>query len=58
MDLFVIYKAELAAKLIHQGFKLIKTEPSRKHPQYPVYMFENTLDFQLALQSLLNKNKD
>lgn len=53
MNYFIVYKPELAAKLIRQGFKLIKTEPSRKKPNFVVYVFENTLEFQLAFQALM-----
>lgn len=53
MNYFIIFKPEIAVKLIRKGFPLIRTEPSRKHPGSIVYVFENTLEFQLAFQEIM-----
>lgn len=55
MNDFFIYTPTLAAKLIRRGFKLIRTEPSKKRPGSLVYVFENTLEFQLTYQELIDK---
>jgi len=55
MGMYLIFMPNIAAKLIRKGFPIIKTEPNRKNPKYLVYFFENTLDFQIALQEILEK---
>ena len=55
MGLYLIFMPDIAAKLVRKGFPVVKTEPNKKNPQYLVYLFENTLEFQLALQEILDK---
>lgn len=55
MSLFTIFSPRIAATLKNRGFNLVKIEPSKKNPNKVVYMFENTLNFQIALQKLLEK---
>ena len=55
MHLFSIFMPHVAAELISQGFKIVKTEPNKKNPQYVVYKFEDTPEFQLALKKILER---
>ena len=55
MGLYLIFMPDVAAKLIRKGFSVVKTEPNKKNPKYTVYFFENSLNFQLALQEILEK---
>lgn len=55
MHLFSIFMPKIAAQLEEQGFKIIKTEPNFKKPQYLVYKFEDTPQLQIALKKLLGK---
>lgn len=55
MHLFSIFMPRIAAELMEQGFKIIKTEPNKKDTKYLVYKFEDTPEFQLALKHILRK---
>lgn len=55
MNLFTVFSPRIAAALVLQGFEIVKRMPSKKIPGREVFMFENTLDFQIALQKLSNK---
>jgi len=55
MHLFSVFMPHIAAKLTEQGFKIVRIEPNKKNPKYVVYKFEDTPNFQLALQKLLQK---
>lgn len=47
----VIFSKRLAIELRTRGFKIIRTEPNRRKPQYDCYVFEYTE----ALQKELDK---
>ena len=55
MNLYTIFTPALAAKLVRRGFEIVKTAPNKKNPNFIVFYFENTIDFQIALQKLLEK---
>ena len=37
-----IYSKAIALDLRKRGFKIIRTEPNEKYPQFDVYVFDNT----------------
>ena len=55
MNLYTIFMPHIARELQAQGFPIIKIEPNYKKPQFSVYCFENTPEFQAALFKILNK---
>ena len=55
--LYIIYMPRVAAALRELGFKLIKTSPNNKKPQYDVYWFEDTEDFRNAIPKAVDMAK-
>ena len=55
---FTIYSKWLAYELRKQGFKLIKTDINKNFPQYICWVFENSVDLQIAIGYLTNKRKN
>ena len=55
MNLFSIFTPRIAAMLVKQGFPIIQRSKNLKTPQYPVYQFENTIEFQLAFDEIMKK---
>lgn len=53
----IIYSKWLAYELRKLGFKIIRTDINPNFPQYDIYIFENTPDFQKAFIGLSAKNK-
>ena len=49
-----IFKRTIALALREKGFKIITTEPNKCRPQYDVYIFEDTSEFQSALRDVLS----
>ena len=52
---FTIYSRRLAYALRQQGFRIIRTEVNEKKPQFDTYIFENSLDLQIAITTLTKK---
>lgn len=52
---YTIYTRWLAVKLREQGFRIIRTEINQRHPQYDTYIFENSVDLQIAITALTKK---
>ena len=48
----VVFTRWLAAALLNQGFRQIRTEQHRTKPEAEVYIFENNLDLQIAIRCL------
>lgn len=48
-NLYIIYMPRIAAALREMGFKIIKTTPNIKKPQYDVYWFEDTQELRAAI---------
>ena len=44
----------MAIKLRKKGFKIIKTEPNYKRPEFDVYFFEDTPEFRKAFNEIAN----
>ena len=55
MHLFSIFMPQIAAQLVELGFEIIRTEPNKKNPKFLVYKFQDTPEFQLALQKIIGK---
>ena len=49
---YTIYSRWLAYALRKQGFRIIRTEVNELKPQYDTYIFENSVDLQLAITTL------
>lgn len=54
-NIYKIFSRSIAIKLRKKGFKIIKTEPNYKKPEFDVYFFEDTSDFRNALNEIVNK---
>ena len=50
--LWKVYSQKVAVELRKRGFKIISTEPNNKFPQYDMYNFENTPEFQKELKEI------
>lgn len=57
MQFYTIFMQRIANKLESKGFRVIKIAPNRKHPQYKVYYFEDTVELRAALREILSDNK-
>lgn len=47
---YKIFSLKLARELCEQGFKIITTEPNREKPWLNVYIFEDSVELQIAVQ--------
>lgn len=48
MNIKKIYTRKVAYDLRKMGFKILKTEPNERKPEFDVYLFEDTPEFQEA----------
>ena len=48
-----IYKRAIALELRKKGFNIVGTEPNKLKPQFDVYLFKDTPNFQAALTEVL-----
>ena len=48
-----IYKRSIAVELRKRGFNIIGTEPNPYKPQFDVYLFEDTEEFENGLTEVL-----
>lgn len=55
MALYTIFMQRIANELESKGFKVIKIAPNRKHPEYMVYYFEDSVELRTALRTILGK---
>jgi hypothetical protein len=53
-NVYKIFKKSIAIKLRKKGFKVIKTEPNYKKPEFDVYFFEDTSEFRKVLNEIAN----
>lgn len=53
---YIIYSKWLAYDLRKRGFKLIKTDINKNHPQYITWVFENSEALQAAITQLTKKH--
>ena len=52
-----IYTRWLAYELRKQGFKIIDTDINEYHPEYTVWVFEDSNELQAAITKLNNQHK-
>lgn len=48
-----IFSSRIANELYHRGFYLIGTEPNKRHPQYDVFLFEETEELLKAYDEII-----
>lgn len=54
---YTIYSKWLAYALRKQGFRIIRTEINPNFPQFDCWVFENSVDLQLAIVCLTKDRK-
>lgn len=54
---YTIYSKWLAYALRQQGFRIIRTEINPNFPQFDCWVFENSVDLQLAIVCLSKDRK-
>lgn len=54
---YTVFSKWLAYELRKQGFKIIRTEINRNHPNLDCWVFENNVDLQIAISCLTEKRK-
>lgn len=54
-NIYKIFSRSIAIELRKKGFKIIKTEPNYKKPEFDVYFFEDTPEFREVLNKIVNK---
>lgn len=57
MDIFKVFKRQLAFELIALDNKLIYTEPNYKYKKYIVFCFEDTYKLRKDLEDINNNNR-
>lgn len=50
-----VYAAPVARSLIRRGFKVIDIKPNKENHDKTVHVFEETVDFNSALEEILNE---
>lgn len=51
---YKVFTLRVARELQNRGFKLLGTEPNINHPDYKVFVFENTLNIIKAVTEIKN----
>ena len=54
----IVYSRAIAYQLRLQGFKIIRVGVNPNCPQYDCYYFNNTLEFQNALQAIVKASRE
>lgn len=54
-NIYKIFSRSIAIELRKKGFKIIKTEPNYKKPEFDVYFFKDTPEFRKTLNEIVNK---
>lgn len=55
METKTIFTRKMAYELRKNGFKIIGTEPDKKHPEFDNYIFEDSEELQKAMATISNK---
>lgn len=55
MEIKKIYTKKMAVYLRERGFKILGTEVNPNKPEFDVYLFENTPDFETAMLEYVDK---
>lgn len=58
MEKYKIFNARLANTLVKKGFSIIGTEPNMKHPQFDVFLFEDSPAFRSALNNMQERKNE
>jgi translation initiation factor 1 (eIF-1/SUI1) len=53
----LIFDAKIARKLLKQGFVVIDIKPNRENTDKTIFVFENTDEFKIALEKLMDELK-
>ena len=53
----LIFDARIARKLLKQGFVVIDIKPNRENTDKTIFVFENTDEFKVALEKLMDELK-
>lgn len=53
-NVYKVFSKSIAIKLRKKGFKIIKTEPNYKKPEFDVYFFADTPEFRKAFNEITN----
>lgn len=53
----LIFDAKMARKLLKQGFVVIDIKPNRENTDKSIFVFENTEEFKVALEQLMDEIK-
>jgi hypothetical protein len=53
----LIFDANIARKLLKQGFVVIDIKPNRENVDKSIFVFENTEEFKKALEQLMDEIK-
>ena len=53
----LIFDAKIARKLLKQGFVVTDIKPNRENTDKSIFIFENTEEFKVALQELMDELK-
>ena len=54
----LIFDAKIARKLLKQGFVVIDIKPNRENTDKSIFVFENTEEFKIALEKLMDELKE
>ena len=53
----LVFDAKMARKLLKQGFVVIDIKPNRENTDKTIFVFENTDEFKVALEKLMDEIK-
>lgn len=53
----LVFDAKMARKLLKQGFVVIDIKPNRENTDKTIFAFENTEEFKVALENLMEELK-
>lgn len=53
----LVFDAKMARKLLKQGFVVIDIKPNRENTDKSIFVFENTEEFKIALEKLMDELK-
>jgi translation initiation factor 1 (eIF-1/SUI1) len=53
----LVFDAKMARKLLKQGFVVIDIKPNRENTEKTIFVFENTDEFKVALEKLMDELK-
>ena len=54
--IFRVYTRRIAYELRKQGYKIIGTEINEFHPEFTIWLFEETPEFLIAFRALAGHN--